>query len=132
MTTNYFQTFITVSPDSKAKVSAVPSKAGSIAALQHALLSADPYRFTSDDLLFEVHAQRKEIPEADRESERAAFFSRSQACLRTSPLVKQFGWGIHHDDKGKVAAYGVESEAYRKLSQKLGVKCVAGIRSKKA
>lgn len=131
MSTNYFQTFITASPDSKVEKGTVAARPGSIAQLQLALLS-EPYRFTSDELLFEVHAIRNEIAEADRASERDAFLARSQACLRASPLVKQFGWGLHHDENGRVAAFGVETDAYRKLSEQPDLKIVPGMRSRRA
>ncbi|WP_298711512.1 DUF6157 family protein [Micrococcus sp. 2A] len=34
---------------------------------------------------------------------REAFFAKSQACLRASPLGKRHGWGLHHDAEGRVA-----------------------------
>lgn len=131
-TTNYIGTFITVSPDTVAESGTVPSKVGSIAQLQHALLSASPYTMTSDDLLFEVYAQRKDISEEEREDARAAFFAKPQACLRASPLVKQFGWGLHHDAEGRVALVGVETDQYRDMIERADVKTVPGIRSKRA
>jgi hypothetical protein len=132
MTTNYFQTFITASSDSKAEVGTVPAKVGGIASLQYTLLIEQPYTFTSDDLLFEVHVQRNGITDADRDVERAAFFSKAQACLRASPLVKQYGWGLHHDQDGKVAAVALETGAYRALCQRPDIKSVPGIRSRRA
>lgn len=131
-TTNYIGTFITVSPDTVAESGTVPSKVGSIAQLQHALLSASPCTMTSDDLLFEVYAQRKDISEEEREDARAAFFAKPQACLRASPLVKQFGWGLHHDAEGRVALVGVETDQYRDMIERADVKTVPGIRSKRA
>ena len=131
MTTNYVETFITASSDSTATTGQIPPKAGSIAQIQHQLLSAQPYRFTSDDLLFEVHAIRNDIAPEDRTQAREAFFAKSQACLRASPLVKQFGWGIHHDAESKIAAYGVETDAYRELSTRKGLKIVAGMRNRR-
>ena len=131
-TTNYHETLITVSPDTKAQAGTVPVKQGSIAQLQYALVSANPYVLTSDDVLFEVHARRNGIPDAERAEARAAFFSKGQACLRASPLVKQFGWGVHHDAEGRIALVGVESEDYRALSERADVKSVPGMRSKRA
>ena len=128
---NYFWTFITVSPDSKAVSGIVPSKAGSIASLQHALLLEQPYAFTSDELLFEVHVRRNGITRTDRDHERPLFFARSHACLRASPLVKQFGWGLHHDEEGKVAAYGVGTDRYRELAIRPDLKIVPGMRSRR-
>lgn len=132
MTTNYTEAFITVSPDSTATAGTTPTKAGSIAQIQHELLTRQPYHYTSDDLLFEVHALRQGIAAKDRKPAREAFFAKPQACLRASPLVKQFGWGLHHDADAKVAAYGVDSEAYRELSVSADLKIVAGMRSKRA
>lgn len=132
MTTNYTETFITASADSTATAGTTPTKAGTVAQIQHALLLAQPYHFTSDDLLFEVHAIRNHIAQKDREQARAAFFAKSQACLRASPLVKQFGWGIHHDAKAKIAAYGVETDAYRSFCGSKELKTVAGMRSRRA
>lgn len=131
-TTNYVDTFITVASDCPATRGETPSKPGSIAALQLELLQAQPYRLTSDNLLFEVHARRNGIADADRASARAAFFARSQACLRASPLVKTHGWGLHHDAEGRVAAYGVETDAYRELATRADLKQVAGMRSRRA
>ncbi|QQB32238.1 hypothetical protein I6I07_16135 [Achromobacter deleyi] len=132
MTTNYTEAFITVSPDSTATAGATPTKAGSIAQIQHELLTRQPYHYTSDDLLFEVHVIRQGIAAKDRKPAREAFFAKPQACLRASPLVKQFGWGLHHDADAKVAAYGVGSEDYRELSARADLKIVAGMRSKRA
>lgn len=132
MTTNYTEAFITVSPDSTATAGTTPTKAGSIAQIQHELLTRQPYHYTSDDLLFEVHALRQGIAAKDRKPAREAFFAKPQACLRASPLVKQFGWGLHHDADAKVAAYGVDSEAYRELSVRADLKIVARMRSKRA
>lgn len=72
----------------------------------------------SDELLFEVHARRKGVPAPDRAAEREVFFAKAQACLRASPLVKQYGWGLHHDAEGKVAAYGVGRAEYDELSRR--------------
>ncbi|MDP0498583.1 MAG: DUF6157 family protein [Verrucomicrobiota bacterium JB022] len=131
-TTNYYDTFITASPDCEAQAGKTPAKEGTIAARQHALLLAHPYRYTSDDLLFEVYAERQGIETADSEGARTTFFAKPQACLRTSPLVGQFGWGLHHDAEGKVAAYGVETERYRQLAGDPGLKVAPGMRRKRA
>lgn len=131
-TTNYANTFIAVSPDTVATAGRVPEKAGSVAALQWAMIHAAPYTYTSDDVIFAVHAERKEIAEADRAAARAAFFSKGQPCLRSSPLVKTHGWGVHHDDKGRVALVGRDSAAYAAMSARQDLTIVAGMRSKRA
>jgi hypothetical protein len=132
MTTNYINTFITASADCKAKHGEEPAKEGSIAALQYALMRDNPYARTSDDLLFEVHAQRKKTAASERKHERESFFSKPQACLRASPLVKTYGWGIHHDENGKVALVGVDTKTYKELTSNKNVKVVSGMRSSKA
>ncbi|MDO9488551.1 MAG: DUF6157 family protein [Sphingomonadaceae bacterium] len=130
-TTNYASTFIAASPDSSATIADTGPKPGSIAAIQLELLQANRYGLTSDDLLFEVHARRNEIAKADRAGARAAFFSKPQACLRASPLVKKHGWGIHHDGESRVAAVAVESADYAKLKVRSDLKQTVGMRSKR-
>jgi hypothetical protein len=130
--TNYYNTFIVVSGDCPARKGMEPEKEGSVANLQYRLLRERPYSLTSDKLLFEVYALRNHIAEPDREQARSAFFSKPQACLRTSPLVKQFGWGLHHDDSGRLAAFGVETEDYRKLAARADLKVVPGLRGRKS
>jgi hypothetical protein len=122
--TNYRDTLITPSSDCPVAAGTVPDKPGSVAAVQFELLR-DPYRLTSDDLLHAAHVARG----GDRD--RAAFFAKPQACLRASPLVKRFGWGVHHDGDGRVALLGVEREGYRRLVDDPAVKKVPGMRSKR-
>jgi hypothetical protein len=131
VTTNCANTLITPAPDS-AIASTVPPRPGTVAQLQHALLTAEPYRYTSDDLLFEVHAIRHGIAPADRGAARSALFAKPQACLRASPLVKQFGWGIHHDAEGRVALHARDSADYEALAARPDMKLVPGMRQRRA
>ena len=134
-TTNYHQTFISVAEDCRAVAGEVPPRKDgppTVASLQHELLSAAPYTMTSDDLLFEVFARRNAVPDAERAEARATFFSRSQACLRASPLAKTYGWGIHHDADGRVAIYAMESPEYRALQVDAAVKQLRAVRSRRA
>jgi hypothetical protein len=130
-TTNYYHAFITAAPDATAARGEEP-KPGSVAGLCLDLLQARPYGLTSDELLFEVHARRHAVAEAARNQARALFLARPQACLRASPLVKRYGWGLHHDAHGRVAAYGVETTEYRTLAAARDVTVVAGLRSRRA
>lgn len=132
--TNYFDTFITVAPDSHTEAGTAPpeSASPSVALRQFRLIAAHPYRFTSDDILFTVHADRREIPESERAAARAAFFSKGQACLRASDLPKKYGWGVHADAQGRVALFGVETPEYRAFAAGEGVTAVkAAMRSKR-
>lgn len=131
-TTNYRDTFIAVAADCGVENGTAPEKQGTIAALQYALLTDAPYAMTSDDLLFEVHARRAGLSEADRAAARAALFSKPQACLRASPLAKSFGWGIHHDGEGRIAIHGRDTEAYRALQRDERLHQTAAMRSKRA
>lgn len=117
-TTNYENTFIAVAPDCPAVRGEVPpAKATpSVALLTFRMIHAHPYRYTSDDVVFGVWAERNAVPAARRAAARRAFFSKGQPCLRSSDLGKRYGWGIHSDGRGRVALYGVESDAYRVLA----------------
>lgn len=122
--TNYRDTLITVSADCPVASGAVPEKPGTVAAVQHALL-AKPYAMTSDDLLFETHRAR------GGEKSREEFFSKPQACLRASPLVKQFGWGIHNDSAGGIALLDPAGADYARLLEDPMVRKAPGMRSKR-
>lgn len=71
------------------------------------------------------------MPECDRKTAREKFFAKGQACLRTSPLAKTYGWGIHHDEKGRVALIPMESEQYNRLSEDSSIQQVKAMRSKR-
>ena len=130
-TTNYKNTLITVAIDYTAPFAKTNIRAGTIGALQLELLLGSPYLMTSDDLLFEVFALRGKISDADRPAAREKFFQKPQACLRASPLVKSMGYGIHHDENEKIAAFPIESEEYKALLKNPDVKKTAGMRSKR-
>jgi len=131
-TTNYIRTLILPSPDSPAAEAVVPHKPGSIAALQFERLSAEPHGVTSDDLLFGIHADRRGISDEDRVEERAVFFSKGQACLRASPLVKTHGWALHHDEAGRVALVDPAGADFRALMADEGVTKLTGMRSRRS
>jgi hypothetical protein len=114
-TTNYQSTLILPSPDSKATTSQLPKKADSVAGLQYAIIGSAPYEMTSDDVVFEVFARRRQVGEADRAAARTAFFSKGQPCLRASPLVKSHGFGLHADEGSRVALVAVESDDFARL-----------------
>jgi hypothetical protein len=118
-TTNYIDTFITVAPDCTAKAGLEPPEGASISIAHRSfrLIKNNPYVHTSDDVIFAVHAERKQIAARDRKAARALFFSKGQACLRASDLCKRYGWGVHFDAQGRVALYGVESKEYAALSK---------------
>ncbi|MGC4190693.1 MAG: DUF6157 family protein [Thermomicrobiales bacterium] len=117
-TTNYRNTLIAAAEDAGAERGTIPphrEESPSIAYRTWAMIADAPYRYTSDDVIFTVWADRRGAPEPDREVARAEFFSKGQACLRASDLGKKYGWGIHSDEEGRVALYGMESGEYRRL-----------------
>jgi hypothetical protein len=133
-TTNYIDTFIEVADDSPAEHGQEPpAKADpTIAQLHFELIAAHPYRLTSDDVLFETHARRAGIPDSERAAAREAFFAKGQACLRSSPLTKRYGWGIHSDAEGRVALVPRESAEYARLAADPAVAHTRGMRSRRA
>jgi hypothetical protein len=119
-TTCYFDTFITVAPDSAAETGLTPpvrdGAEPSVAARTFAMIATAPYAFTSDDVVFTVWADRRGVPAAEREAARAEFFSKGQACLRSSDLGKRYGWGVHSDTEGRVALYAIDSPEYARFA----------------
>jgi hypothetical protein len=94
-------------------------------------LSKNPYRFTSDDVLFQVYAERNDLMENELEEARKQYFSKGQPCFRASPLTKRYGWGIHNDKDGKIALFGSETAEYEKLSKNESLKVVKAMKSSK-
>lgn len=133
-TTNYYNTFIEVAEDCPVDAGQVPlirQNTESIANIQFELLSKNPYKYTSDDVLFQVFAKRNSLEERDHSEERKKLFSRGQPCLRSSPLTKRYGWGIHCNEEGKIALYGVEKDEYQKFLADVNIKKIKAMRSKR-
>lgn len=134
-TTNYFDAFIEVAEDCPAtKGEMPPQKEGttSVANIQFDMLFEKPYRYTSDEVLFQCFALKNSITQQEMDEQHEAFFSKGQACFRASPLTKRYGWGIHSNAEGKIAMYGVETEAYQAFCQNKDLKIWKAMRSKKA
>ncbi|MBF6609694.1 MAG: hypothetical protein ITF99_00925 [Chryseobacterium sp.] len=130
-TANYFDTFIEVADDTKAEAGTPPpvKEKKTVAAMQYELLRKNPYRYTSDDILFQVYADRNEVDKGDYTEVRKVFFSKGQSCFRASPLTKNYGFGIHSDSNGKIALYGMETKEYQKFMADSNVKKVKAMRS---
>ncbi|MBS4219920.1 hypothetical protein KHA96_16525 [Bacillus sp. FJAT-49711] len=130
----YKNTLITISEDSKvtfAKVPVAKNDKPTIASIEYDLISNSPYEYTQSDVQFKTYLARNQIEEVNVDELREQFFSKPKACFRASPLVKNYGWGIHYDDEGKVAIYDVESEAYQILFDRDDIAKVKGMRSKR-
>ncbi len=133
-TTNYFDTFIEVAEDTEATCGTKPSakKDGkTVAEWQYELLVNNPYKFTSDDVFFQVYASRKDLTEQEYDEARKAFFAKGQPCFRASPLTKTYGFGVHSNSEGKIAIFGMETEQYQRLQNDESVKKVKAMRSSK-
>ncbi|MFO7253008.1 MAG: DUF6157 family protein [Actinomycetes bacterium] len=116
----YHRTLIAVADDCPVDASVVPDGAKrTVAAVQYAMLAAEPYRLTQEDVLFLTWVHRRPDAEELDENELAAlrdeFFSRSRACLRASPLPKRYGFGLLFDDEGRIALCPMESAEYRRI-----------------
>ena len=79
-TTNYVDAFIAVADDCAAMAGTVPpsNTETSVAELTHAMIAANPYRYTSDDVIFTVWADRRGPVPPDRPTARAQFFAKGQ------------------------------------------------------
>ncbi len=133
-TTNYRDTFIAVAEDCPAAEGQEPpnGERASIARVHWELIAEAPYRLTSDDVVFETHARRAGIRDEDRDAAREAFFAKGQPCLRSSPLGKRYGWGIHSDAEGRVALVTRGSDEYELLRHDPAVTQTRAMRSRRA
>lgn len=133
-TTNYFDTFIEVAGDTKATCGVKPLSKGdkkTVAEMQYDLIANNPYRYTSDDILFQLFANKNDLTKAAYKQARAQFFSKGQPCFRASPLTKNYGFGVHCDSNGKIAIYGVETPEYEKFAANKYLKKVKAMKSSK-
>ncbi|WP_408010296.1 DUF6157 family protein [Pseudalkalibacillus sp. A8] len=132
---SYKNTFITISEDSGVSAGTVPaSRSGkpTIASIEYDLIKNNPYRYTQEDVQFKTYLIKNQIESGKNLDElREQFFSKPKACLRASPLVKKYGWGIHYDEEGKVALVDVTSNEYAQFLNVGNLKIVKGMRSKR-
>lgn len=131
--TNYFDTFIEVADDTKADCGTMPpvKDKKTVAEMQHDLISTNPYKYTSDDIFFQVFAERNDLTKAEHKQAREQFFSKGQPCFRASPLTKTYGFGVHSNSEGKVALFGMETEKYQQFLADTKIKKVKAMKSGK-
>ncbi|MFY0804666.1 DUF6157 family protein [Peribacillus frigoritolerans] len=131
---SYKNTLITISEDSKvssAKVPVIRNEKPTIAYIEHDLINNNPYKFTQEDVQFKTYLIKNQMESKNAAQLREQFFSKSKACFRASPLVKNYGWGIHYNNQGKVAIYDVNSEMYNQLLKQDDITKLKGMRSKR-
>ena len=133
-TTNYFNTFIEIAEDcpiDQAEIPPLKGDAKSVANLQFEMINKNPYKFSSDDVLFQVFVDRKEILVEEMATARKAFFSKGQACFRASPLTKRYAWGIHSNSEGKIALIAAGTDEYEKFITDPNLKKYKAMKSKR-
>lgn len=134
-TTNYQNTFIEIAEDCPVNLAEIPPIKGdkkSMANLQYEMICNNLYKYTSDEVLFQVFADKNDLTKSEFPKERAAFFSKGQPCFRASPLTKRYGFGVHNNEDGKMAIFGVETHEYAEFVADQSIKKVKAMRSKKA
>jgi hypothetical protein len=129
--TNYFDTFIEVAEDTKVDCGTIsPAKEKkTVAEMQYELIAKNPYKFSSDDIFFQVFADRNDLTKVEYEKAREHFFSKGQPCFRASPLTKTYGYGVHSNRNGKVALVGMETDEYQKFLADRNIKKVKAMKS---
>jgi hypothetical protein len=133
-TTNYFDTLIEIAEDCPINLAEVPPIKGdakSVANLQFEMISKNPYKLTSDDVLFQIFVDRKELVEEEMATARKKFFSKGQACFRASPLTKRYAWGLHSNSEGKIALVAAGTDEYEKLINDPNIKKCKAMKSKR-
>ncbi len=132
--TNYFDTFIEIADDCPALTGEIPPiKADSKTAanIQYDLIKKNPYKYTSDDILFLIFADKNDLIRQEYKKSRDQFYSKGQPCLRASPLTKRYGWGIHYNKEGKIAIYGCDTQAYLNFIKNKEITILKAMKSKK-
>jgi Family of unknown function (DUF6157) len=133
-TTNYLNTFIAIADDCTATNGEIPpikNDTKTAANIQFDLIHKNPYKYTSDDVLFQVFADKNDLSKSELKAARENYFAKGQPCFRASPLTKRYGWGVHNDKDGKIAIYGVETPEYKKHACDKNLKVVKAMKSSK-
>lgn len=133
-TTNYYHTFIEIAEDCPVDFGEVPvakNDKKTVAEKQYNLITGEPYKLTSDEVIFRIYAEKNDLLPSEYEEAKLDFFSKGQACLRASPLGKRYGFGIHYDHEGRMALYGAETEKYKELLRDPAVKKLKAMRTSK-
>ena len=97
-----------VAEDSKVQIAIEPPQRRAkkmIARIAYEVYRDNPYRYTEEQFHHEVHVVRRKMQGLKIES----------YDIKRSPLLKEYGWGIHRNKEGKLALIPMESEKYREL-----------------
>lgn len=123
-TTNLPNTFISVADDCPVFMAEIPPKREpkTIPQIEYEMLIDNPYKYTSDDVLYAANGERRGMGRDD-------YFARIQPDFRLSPLVKRYGWGVHIDENGKIALYALGSGEYEMFASDTSLRRLKGNRS---
>jgi Family of unknown function (DUF6157) len=133
----YTNTFIAVAEDCRATTGEAPPPRGSgptVAGVQHAMLAADPGRWTQEDVLIASAPGvrgRTDLDAGELERLKDEYFAEPRACLRASPLGKTYGWGLQYDAEGRITLHAVGSESYARAAADPGLTQLRAMRSKR-
>ena len=130
--------FIEIAPDCPLRQAVVPPKKAArqtVATIEYELLSKKPYAYTLQELKFATYLQQKQISPLEVKTQRKQllqdFLAKPYACMRASPLTKNYGWGAHYNEEGKIAIYAVGSKDYLRLVADESIKKYSAMRSKR-
>lgn len=85
---NEYDTFIQIAEDCPVSEAVIPKAKGesrTIPVIQYEMLSNHPYRYTQEDVLFEVFAERNQISETERAAAREKFFRKGSLVSEPRP-----------------------------------------------
>lgn len=128
----YTNTFILMSEDcpiDEGEIPAARRTKKSKAMIEYEMLIGAPYTYDQDTLNYAVHVAHK-TQSGEAPTPKATFLAKGQPCLRTSALIKRYGWGAHYDKHGKIAIYPAGSAEYETYNG--SKKILKGMRSKRA
>jgi Family of unknown function (DUF6157) len=132
---NYYDTLIEVADDCPVTEAQVPRARGAKktkALVEYELLVNRPYKYTEEDVAFEVYAVLHDIPMTIWPKERKKFLRKGHPHLRVSALPKRYGWGIHNNPEGKIALIAIESSSYKQLQNDPLITKIKAFRSSRA
>lgn len=92
----------------------VKRKQDAVHILQYEELSSRPYTYSYPDFKRRIHVERRG---KDPNSLKLNAYD-----MRRSLLPKQYGWGIHFDENGKVGLVGCETDRYSHLASSIETK----------
>ena len=132
--TNYINTLVIPADDCPVVFGEKPILKNSkptIASIQFDILIKNPYKYSSDDVIFEVYAIKNDITKSEYQATRNKFFSKGQACMRCSPLTKKYGWAVHNNSDGKIALISSNEIKYSELLNDKSLQIVKAMKSKR-